>query len=244
MTAAIVTGGGSGIGRATARALRDGDADVVLVDRDAAAVEAAAAELEAHALVCDVADEAAVVRTVAEARERLGRPADALVNAAGIYRFAPLLEIDGAAWDELQAINLRGTFLTAREFARQLIDARAGGAIVNVSSIAALAASRDEPDGHYGASKAAIVQLTRQMAVEWGPQGIRANAICPGMIRTPMLRITDDPDVAARFLAESVPLGRFGEAEDVAALACFLLSDASSYITGAMVPVDGGVTAQ
>jgi NAD(P)-dependent dehydrogenase (short-subunit alcohol dehydrogenase family) len=194
--------------------------------------------------VCDVADEAAVERAAAAARERLGRPADALVNAAGVYRFAPLLETGAAAWDGLQAINLRGTFLMGREVARQLIDAGAGGAIVNLSSIAALAGSRHEPDGPYGASKAAIVQLTRQMAVEWGPHGIRANAICPGMIRTPMLRITDDAGVAARFLAESVPLGRFGEAEDVAALACFLLSDASSYITGAMVPIDGGVTAQ
>jgi NAD(P)-dependent dehydrogenase (short-subunit alcohol dehydrogenase family) len=244
VTAAIVTGGGSGIGRATARRLRDAGADVVLVDRDEAAVAAAAEELDAHAVVCDVADETAVIAAAAAARERLGRPADALVNAAGIYRFAPLLEIGADAWDELQAINLRGTFLMAREVARQLIGAGAGGAIVNLSSIAALGGSRDEPDGHYGASKAAIVQLTRQMAVEWGPHGIRANAICPGMIRTPMLRITDDPEVAARFLAESVPLGRFGEADDVAALACFLLSDDASYVTGAAVPIDGGVTAQ
>jgi NAD(P)-dependent dehydrogenase (short-subunit alcohol dehydrogenase family) len=244
VTAAIVTGGGSGIGRATARRLRSGGADVVLVDRDEAALAAAAEELDAHAVVCDVADEAAVVAAAAAAHEHLGRPADALVNAAGIYRFAPLLEIGADAWDELQAINLRGTFLMAREVARALIGAGAGGAIVNLSSIAALGGSRDEPDGHYGASKAAIVQLTRQMAVEWGPHGIRANAICPGMIRTPMLRITDDPEAAARFLAESVPLGRFGEAEDVAALACFLLSDDASYVTGATVPVDGGVTAQ
>jgi len=244
MRAAVVTGGGSGIGRATARWLRRRDAEVVLVDRDADGVEAAAGELGAHAVVCDVADEAAVVAAVAEAADRLGRPADALVNAAGIYRFAPLLEIAAAAWDELQAVNLRGTFLMAREVARRLIDAGDGGAIVNLSSIAALGGSRHEPDGHYGASKAAIVQLTRQMAVEWGPHGIRANAICPGMIRTPMLRIVDDPEIAERFLAESVPLGRFGEAEDVAALAGFLLSDDAAYITGAAVPIDGGVTAQ
>jgi NAD(P)-dependent dehydrogenase (short-subunit alcohol dehydrogenase family) len=244
VTAALVTGGGSGIGRATARRLREHGADVVLVDRDAEAVTAAADELGAHALVCDVSDEAAVVSAAAAARRRLGRPADALVNAAGLYRFAPLLEIGADAWDELQAVNLRGTFLMAREVARQLIDAGGGGAIVNLSSIAALGASRDEPDGHYGASKAAIVQLTRQMAVEWGPHGIRANAVCPGMIKTPMLRITDDADVAARFLADAVPLGRFGEADEVAALVCFLLSGDAAYITGAMVPIDGGVTAQ
>jgi NAD(P)-dependent dehydrogenase (short-subunit alcohol dehydrogenase family) len=219
----LVTGGASGIGAATAARLRAAGVKAITLDR--------ASDAD---LVCDVRDEAQVVAAVASAG-----PLDLLVNAAGIYRFAPLLEISAEEWDEVQAINLRGAFLVGREFAR----AAGSGAIVNVSSIAALRASRGaEPDAHYGSSKAALVALTRQMAVEWAP-AIRVNAVCPGMIETPMLRITDDPAAADAFLRERVPLGRFGTADDIAALICFLLSDAAAYITGVAVPIDGGVTA-
>jgi meso-butanediol dehydrogenase/(S,S)-butanediol dehydrogenase/diacetyl reductase len=108
--------------------------------------------------------------------------------------------------------------------------------------MAAVVADASEPTGHYNASKAGVIALTRQMAAEWAPLGVRANAVCPGVIDTPMLRLMDDPAAGARYLRESVPLGRLGTAEEVAELILFLASDAASYITGAAVPVDGGAT--
>jgi NAD(P)-dependent dehydrogenase (short-subunit alcohol dehydrogenase family) len=241
--AAIVSGAASGIGRAVARRMRTEGADVALIDLRADALGEVAAELGGHAVPCDVSDTAAVARAVAACRERLGRPADVLVNAAGIYRVQPLLELEPDAWDEVQRINARGTLACAREFAGALIAVGRPGAIVNLSSIAGLVASAGEPAGHYAASKAAVIALTRQMAVEWSRHGIRANAVCPGVIDTPMLRLTDDPEAAAAYLDARVPLHRLGTAEEVAAVICFLASDDAAYVTGCALPVDGGITA-
>lgn len=237
---ALVTGGASGIGLACGRALRAQGAAVALLDRDPA-VAAVAADIGATALEADVADEAQVPAAVAGAARDLGGPPDLLVSAAGVYRIAPLLELDAPAWEEVLAVNLRGSFLVGREVARGLLGTGDAGAIVNLGSTAAFQADAAEPGAHYNASKAAVLALTRQMAVEWGPR-IRVNAVCPGVIDTPMLRLTDDPAAAEDYLRRRVVLRRLGAPEEVAATILFLLSGEASYITGAAVLVDGGVT--
>jgi 3-oxoacyl-[acyl-carrier protein] reductase len=151
----------------------------------------------------------------------------------------PTLELDAAGWDTVLAINLRGAFLVARGVARGLHGAP--GAIVNVASMATERGDAAEPAAHYTASKAGLLGLTRQLAVEWAP-AIRVNAVSPGVIDTPMLRLMDDPAGGAAYIRDRVPLRRLGDPAEVARAIVFLLSDDASYITGATVPVDGGVT--
>jgi NAD(P)-dependent dehydrogenase (short-subunit alcohol dehydrogenase family) len=239
---ALITGGAGGIGLACARRLLAEGAEVVLLDRRADALSAAGG-IGAAPVACDVRDPGAVAAAVARAAGLLNGPADVLVNAAGVYRIAPLLDLTPEEWDDVQAVNLRGTFLAGQAVAAALIAAGRPGAIVNISSTAGLVADALEPSAHYNASKAGVLALTRQMAAEWAPHGIRANAVCPGVIDTPMLRLMDDPTAGAAYLRTGVPQGRLGSADEVAAAVAFLASDDASYLTGAAVPVDGGVTA-
>src|SRR5215470_16392040 len=233
---ALITGGAGGIGLACARRLLDEGAQVVLLDKSADALPSAAG---AAPVACDVTDPGAVAR----AAWLLNGPADVLVNSAGVYKITPLLDLTPREWDDVLAVNLRGTFLAGRAVAAALIAAGQPGAIVNISSTAGLVADAAEPSAHYNASKAGVLALTRQMAAEWAPYGIRANAVCPGVIDTPMLRMMDDPAAGAAYLRTGVPQGRLGSADEVAAAIAFLASDDASYLTGAAVPVDGGVTA-
>jgi glucose 1-dehydrogenase len=241
---ALVTGGGSGIGLATARLLQERGAEIALLDsRGDALAEAASGLGGCAALLADVRDPAAVESALDAAGEALGGPPDLVVTAAGIYRISPLLETSGEQWDDVLAINLRGTFLVACAAARRLAEHGVPGAIVTLASTAAFAADVHEPAAAYSASKAGVLALTKQMAVEWAPLGIRVNAVCPGVIDTPMLRLMDDPESARAYLDASVPLRRLGTAGEVAATIGFLLSDDASYVTGAAIPVEGGALA-
>ncbi len=213
---ALVTGGASGIGLATISRLLAEGARVVAVDRRAPRPDPRAVPAVPY-LTADVSQPGQVTGAVREAADLLGGPADVLANAAGVYQVRPMLDL--------------------------LIGADLPGAIVNVGSTAALVADAAEPTAHYNASKAGVLALTRQMAVEWAPHGIRANAVCPGVIDTPMLRLMDDPVAGHAYLETGVPLRRLGTADEVAAVIVFLASPDASYLTGAAVPVDGGSTA-
>jgi NAD(P)-dependent dehydrogenase (short-subunit alcohol dehydrogenase family) len=226
---ALVTGGASGIGRAVAERLGREGALVAVLDREGP-------------IVADVGDPTAVERAIGEAVDELGGVPDVLVNCAGVYRVTSLLELSSGEWDEVLDVNLRGSFLVGQEVARRLVAARSPGAIVNVASIAAVRADVAEPAAHYNASKAGVVALTQQMAAELAAQWIRVNAVAPGVIETPMLRLTDDLERARAYLDTSVPLHRLGRPDEVAAVICFLASEEAAYVTGACVPVDGGAS--
>lgn len=245
---AVVTGGASGIGLATIRRLVAEGARVVAVDQRPPGPSQHGPGQHGHQpdwdyLTADVTVPAEVTGAIGAAERLLGGPADVLVSAAGIYRIRPLLDLTPQEWDQTQAVNLRGPFLTGQAFAAALIRAGLPGAIVNIGSTAALVADAAEPTAHYNASKAGVLALTRQMAAEWASYGIRANAVCPGVIDTPMLRLMDDPVAGQAYLESGVPMRRLGAADEVAAVIVFLASDDASYLTGAAVPVDGGSTA-
>jgi len=238
---ALVTGGASGIGRATAELFAERGAAVAVLDRDDEVRGAGVV-----GVVADVRDGTAVEAAVEQAEERLGGPPDLLVNAAGVYRIREATDLDEVEWDEVLDTNLRGTYLVAREFVRRLRTSAGRSqhaAVVNLASTAAMVADAGEPAAHYNASKAGVVALTKQMAVEWAADGVRVNAVAPGVIDTPMLRMMDDPEAGQAYLNARVPLRRLGMAREVAEVVAFLASERASYVTGATVVVDGGVTA-
>lgn len=227
MSVAVVTGAARGLGAAiAARLTRDGF-DVVRLD-----------VLEADGVVpCDVADEAAVAAVATRIVADHG-PVDVVVNNAGIWRFGPLEEAVPGDVRRVMEVNFGGAFNCTQAFGRSMLDR--GGSIVNIVSMAAH--SPNPMVGAYSPSKAAVVALTRQTAVEWGPRGIRANAVGPGFFPTEGTgAVYDDPAVRA-IRAAAVPLRRLGEPGDVASVVSFLASAASSYVTGQVLYVDGGVT--
>ncbi len=207
---------------------------------EADALASVAEELGVGTVVCDVTEESDVVRAVASAGDLLGGTLDAVVCAAGVYDIVPAAELSAERFERLMRINVVGSFLTAREAVRLMHEPP--GSVVLLASMASERADLAEPAAHYAASKGAVVSLTRQLAVEYAELGVRVNAVSPGVIRTPMLRLADDPARLSAYLAAGLPLHRLGEADDVAAACLYLLSDESSYVTGVVLPVDGGAT--
>ena len=239
----VVTGAGHGLGASIARAARDAGWIVGVLDRDVSAAMLVAGELGGHAvpLAADTTVEAEVDGALDSFATATGSPApDGLVANAGVVRFGPLSAISTEDWRAVIDVNLTGTFITARAVARRMIAAGTGGSLVTVTSMNGVAPGPNA--GAYGATKAGVALLTRQMALEWGPSGIRANAVAPGLIDAGMSEpIYADADIRRR-RAASVPLGRLGTSEDVAGAVLFLLSDQAAYITGTELLVDGGVT--
>jgi NAD(P)-dependent dehydrogenase (short-subunit alcohol dehydrogenase family) len=244
---ALVTGAGSGMGRAGAlRFAREG-ARVVAADVRAQAVAETARLIEAAggeavAVTADVSvdsDAEAMVRAGVEAFGAL----HAVYNNAGIFLAADhsVVDTDPEVWDRVQSVNLKGMYLVCRHAVPHLRRA-GGGAIVNVASFVALVGCT-VPQDAYTASKGGVIALTKSLAVQFGPDQVRCNAICPGPIETPLLTdwLLGNPEARAVRLAR-IPLGRFGRAEDVVNLALFLLSDEAAWMTGSVVVVDGGIT--
>ncbi len=242
---AIVTGAASGMGRATAQLFADEGALVAALDRDADGVAAVVAEIEgaggrAVAIGVDLADGDATDAAIASARARLGA-IDILVNNAGVSIPAPI-EMDGfeAAWATTLAVNLTAYTRTIRAAVADL-RREGAGRIVNIASTEGLGATAYMAP--YTAAKHGVVGLTRSLAVELGPSGVTVNCICPGPIRTGMTAAIPN-DAKVKFARRRVPMRRYGEPEEVAQITLSLVLPASSFLTGAVIPVDGGLTVQ
>jgi NAD(P)-dependent dehydrogenase (short-subunit alcohol dehydrogenase family) len=234
---ALVTGAARGIGLATTQLFLDEGWRVVMVDRDAPALEAAANGLSgATPVVADVSIPVDVARIVTEAGLEGGL--HALVNNAGVADFGPIETTDFARWRAVMETNLDGIFLLTQALTPALKVAR--GAIVNIASISGLRASTLRVA--YGTSKAAVIQLTRQQAVELGEHGIRANCVCPGPVRTKLAMAVHTQDIIDAY-HDAIPLNRYGSEREIAEAISFLCSDRASYITGQTLAVDGGFEA-
>jgi len=241
---ALITGGNSGIGLAAARLFAAEGAKVVLFARDRSKGEAAAAEIPGAAFVAgdvSVADDCR--RAVEETLERHTR-LDVLVNSAGIlFRNRKVEQTSEEEWDKTFDVNVKGTFLMSKYAMPALRQAR--GAIVNVSSYAGLVGYPNATA--YAAAKAAIINMTRSMALDHGREGVRVNAVCPGSVDTAMLQLAfqgvDDVAATRRAFEEKHPLGRIASAEEVARTIVFLACDDAAFVTGVALPVDGGITA-
>ena len=221
---AVVTGGGRGIGAAIVDRLRADGYKVVPLDLQGAD----------DVTICDVTDPEAV-QVVADS---IG-PVDLLVNNAAVWRFAALEDVTEADFGIALDVNLKGAFHCAQSFGRSMLE-RKTGVIINIVSIAAKHAN--PAVGSYGPSKAALLSLTEQIALEWGPRGIRCNAVGPGLVPTPGTgSVYDDPEVRA-VRAEAVPLRRLAEPSDIAGVVSFLASDDASYVNGQVIYVDGGLS--
>jgi meso-butanediol dehydrogenase/(S,S)-butanediol dehydrogenase/diacetyl reductase len=242
--AVLVTGGGSGIGRQVCLMAAAEGARVAVGDLDGERAAAVAAEIraqggEAQGFALDVAKPASAGEFVAGAEGALGR-LDVLVNSAGIREISSVIDLPFEEWQRVVDVNLSGTFLCSQAFARRLVAAGRPGRIVNLASTLGLMAAPNRPA--YVATKHAVVGLTKQMALELGERNIRVNAVAPGVVRTPLTeRYFQDPEMA-EVIRGLHAVGRWAEPEEIARVILFLAEEANGFLTGSVLPVDGGWT--
>jgi NAD(P)-dependent dehydrogenase (short-subunit alcohol dehydrogenase family) len=241
---AVITGAARGIGFATAEALSEAGALVVITDMDAAGAAAAADRLRAQgrkadSIVLDVTDPRAVERVQAEIVKRHGK-VDVLVNNAGIaISFKPAETMDDEVWNKVINVNLNGVFWCCRAFGKHMLE-RGTGAIVNIGSISAQIVNYPQEQANYNASKAGVHHLTRSLAAEWAARGVRVNCVAPTYIETDLTReVAQDASISQHWI-DGTPMGRMGQPSEIASVILFLASDAASLMTGSIVNADGG----
>lgn len=238
---ALVTGASSGLGRHFATVLARNGAKVAIAARRMENLEALAGEIRqagGHALpiALDVADPEAIRAAVAKTEQELG-PIGILVNNSGIAPSESALDVDEDLWDRVMDVNLKGAWIMAQETARRMIEAGQGGSIINIASVLSLRVQKGTAP--YAVSKAGLLQMTKALALEWARFDIRVNAIAPGYFETDISRAFLQSEAGQR-MAKSIPQRRFGEPEDLDGALLFLAGDGSKYVTGVLIPVDGG----
>ncbi len=239
----VVTGANRGIGRALVTSLAEAGSDVVLLVRDAGAGARTKAEVEqlgvrAHVVVADVTHPEEVQRAVEESVAGLGK-VDVLVNNAGYCVHRPALEVTPEEWSSVMDVNVTGVWNCAQAFGRVMVE-QGSGAIINIGSISAQIVNRPQHQPGYNASKAAVHQLTKSLAAEWAPMGVRVNALAPGYTKTEMAPV-DSPEFRRHWI-EDAPMQRYALPEELGPSVVFLASAASGFITGEVLVIDGGYT--
>lgn len=239
----IITGASRGIGEAIARAAAAAGASVVLASRKQEGVDEVARSIRddggsALAVACHTGRPDEVEALLAKAVAEFGAVHGLVNNAATNVYFGPMLGIDEGAWDKIFEVNVKGYFHAVRAFARA---ATSGGAVVNVASVAGMRAAPLQ--GVYGMTKAAVISMTQSLAIELGPAGIRVNAIAPGLVETRFAQVLVDDDTLRRHFVDRTAIGRHAQPDEIAGAAVYLLADASSFVTGQVLVVDGGMTA-